>query len=57
MAFYWQANDGPHLVAFGSLIPFIKTTKINSVRVGPLLLKLSGSAHGGLYGPYFFYFN
>ena len=43
---YWWADDGPLLVLFGSSIP--SSTKKNSVRVGPTLTKLSGSAHVSL---------
>ena len=47
MAFHWQANDGPLIMVFGYYLPSsTKKTQKNSVKVGPLLTKLSGSAHG-----------
>ena len=51
MAFRWQADDAPLLVAFGSscLSPHQQKKKekkrCRSCRVGPPLTKLSGSAH------------
>ena len=43
----WHNNcndNGPLLVVFGSSLP--SSTKKNNVRVGPSLIKFSGSAHG-----------
>ena len=47
MAFCWRVNDGPLIEVFGfSSLNQLK--KINVVKVGPPLTKLSGSAHVGL---------
>ena len=44
--FCWRADDGPLIVVFGSSLPSSNQKKKKKVKVGPLLTKLSGSAHG-----------
>ena len=44
MAFRWRADDGPFIVIFGFSIPST-IKKINVIKFGPSLTKLSGSAH------------
>ena len=43
MAFHWRTDDRSLIVVLGSSLP--SSTKLDVVKVGPPLTKLSGSAH------------
>ena len=45
MAIRWRTNEGPLITVLGFSLPS-STQKKNVVKVGPPLIKLSGSAHG-----------
>ena len=49
MEFSWWANDGPLLVVLIRILSPLVNLKKNSLRVGPILTKLSGSEHVVLY--------